>query len=111
MLNMPHDSLYPIRWDGASTVYQDVPCTLNWGFIVPNNGYLGPYGGQEEGPGTGFGFRILGSRDFEIMQDSVHQQQWLLYDPRLGSYCWRRKPRTTPRLAVVEGLGCRVSVV
>ena len=22
--------------------YQDLPCTLNWGYMVPNRGYLGP---------------------------------------------------------------------
>ena len=22
--------------------YQDLPCTLNWGYMVPNSGYLGP---------------------------------------------------------------------
>ena len=22
--------------------YQDPPCTLNWGYMVPNSGYLGP---------------------------------------------------------------------
>ena len=30
---------------------QDPPCTLNWGYMVPNNGYLGPNRGQEEGLG------------------------------------------------------------
>ena len=24
------------------SIYQDLPCTLNWGFVVPNSGYLGP---------------------------------------------------------------------
>ena len=24
---------------------QDPPCTLNWGYMVPNSGYLGPKGG------------------------------------------------------------------
>ena len=23
-------------------LYQDPPCTLNWGYMVPNSGYLGP---------------------------------------------------------------------
>ena len=23
-------------------VYQDLPCTLSWGYMVPNSGYLGP---------------------------------------------------------------------
>ena len=22
--------------------YQDLPCTLDWGYMVPNSGYLGP---------------------------------------------------------------------
>ena len=26
-------------------MYQDPPCTLNWGYMVPNSGYLGPYRG------------------------------------------------------------------
>ena len=26
----------------SSTLYQDPPCTLNWGYMVPNSGYLGP---------------------------------------------------------------------
>ena len=24
------------------SMYQDPPCTLNWGYMVPNSGYLGP---------------------------------------------------------------------
>ena len=24
------------------SVYQDPPCTLNWGYMFPNSGYLGP---------------------------------------------------------------------
>ena len=24
------------------TIYQDLPCTLNWGYMVPNSRYLGP---------------------------------------------------------------------
>ena len=23
-------------------IYQDLPCTLNWGYMVPNSRYLGP---------------------------------------------------------------------
>ena len=23
-------------------IYQDPPCTLNWGYMVPNSGYLSP---------------------------------------------------------------------
>ena len=30
---------------------QDPPCTLNWGYMVPNSRYLGPNRGQEEGLG------------------------------------------------------------
>ena len=33
------------------SVNQDLPCTLNWGCMVPNSGYLGPNRGQEEGLG------------------------------------------------------------
>ena len=29
---------------------QDLPCTLNWGYMVPNSGNLSP---KEEGLGTG----------------------------------------------------------
>ena len=25
-----------------TSVYQDPPCTLNWGYMVPNSRYLGP---------------------------------------------------------------------
>ena len=35
-------------WDVRCEVYglyQDPPCTLNWGYMVPNSGYLGPYRG------------------------------------------------------------------
>ena len=27
---------------GLRLLYQDPPCTLNWGYIVPNSRYLGP---------------------------------------------------------------------
>ena len=25
--------------------YQDLPCTLNWGYMVPNSGFFGPHEG------------------------------------------------------------------
>ena len=28
--------------DKYATCNQDLPCTLNWGYMVPNSGYLGP---------------------------------------------------------------------
>ena len=28
-------------WGGGG-LYQDPPCTLNWGYMVPNGRYLGP---------------------------------------------------------------------
>ena len=42
-----------IRTHGTS---QDPPCTLNWGYMVPNSGYLSPNRGQEEGLGQSLGF-------------------------------------------------------
>ena len=30
-------------------MYQDLPSTLNWGYMVPNSGYLGPNKVEEEG--------------------------------------------------------------
>ena len=36
----------------SNFTYQDLPCTLNWGYMVPNSGYLGPNRGSEEGLGT-----------------------------------------------------------
>ena len=27
---------------GKVSVHQDLPCTLNWGYMVPNSGYLSP---------------------------------------------------------------------
>ena len=33
-------------------LYLDPPCTLNWGYMVLNSGYLGPNRGYEEGLGT-----------------------------------------------------------
>ena len=37
------------RWhcEIAINHLQDPPCTLNWGYMVPNSGYLGPYRGLE----------------------------------------------------------------
>ena len=38
-----------VLWDAGveqripRALYQDPPCTLNWGYMVPNSGYLGPY--------------------------------------------------------------------
>ena len=29
---------YPYTYE----LYQDLPCTLNWGYMAPNSGYLGP---------------------------------------------------------------------
>ena len=40
---------------------QDLPCTLNWGYMVPNSGYLGPNRGQEEGLGN-LVFRVQETR-------------------------------------------------
>ena len=30
------------EYDHRRTHYQDLPCTLNWGYMVPNDGYLSP---------------------------------------------------------------------
>ena len=27
--------------EDTMAMFQDPPCTLNWGYMVPNNGYLG----------------------------------------------------------------------
>ena len=40
---------------------QDLPCTLHWGYVVPNSGYLGPNRGQEEGLGMQFAFLACAS--------------------------------------------------
>ena len=34
-------------------IYQDFPCTLDWGYMVPNSRYLGLNRGWEEGLGRG----------------------------------------------------------
>ena len=42
------------RWLECSqySIYQDPPCTLKLGYMVPNSGYLGPNRGQKEGLGS-----------------------------------------------------------
>ena len=32
----------PVAQGLGFRVYRDLPCTLNWGYMVPNSGYLGP---------------------------------------------------------------------
>ena len=43
----------PAKVDGGFGSFQDPPCTLNWGYMVPNSRYLGPNRGEEEGLGWG----------------------------------------------------------
>ena len=40
----------------TSSVTKDPPCTLNWGYRVPNSGYLGPTSRKEEGLGQLYSF-------------------------------------------------------
>ena len=39
-----HVRLQPWSADGpvCMEIYQNLPCTLNWGYMVPNSGYLSP---------------------------------------------------------------------
>ena len=39
LLNLPEN--YKPNLSGGAP-YQDLPCTLNWGYMVPNSGYLSP---------------------------------------------------------------------
>ena len=46
------------RLIGLGSIYQDPPCTLNWGYTVPNSGYLGPNRGL--GRFRGLGCKVEG---------------------------------------------------
>ena len=37
----PMPSLYKLSFILCCTIFQDLPCTLNWGYMVLNSGYLG----------------------------------------------------------------------
>ena len=63
--------------DHAEPTYQDPPCTLSWGYMVPNSRYLGPNRGQEEGLGSlGVVLAKASANSFRLLVPDVTVPWW-----------------------------------